>query len=402
MKLEDFPMRKTAILDRLQGTGGDKWELYLKARALVAEGRDIIEVTIGEPDVPMPVELIDAASTAMHQGRTNYADGRGELELREALAAHSTKTRGRSFSVHDILCFPGTQTSLFSVFMGVAEAGDEVLVGDPMYATYEGVIRASGAKVVPVPLRFENGFRLSVDDLRQHVTKNTTAILLTTPHNPTGAILNEADIAEIGAFAKEHDLWIVSDEVYDQLVFEGNVFYSPLSNPDLSDRTIAVSSISKSHAAPGFRSGWCVGPSEFIERLLPFSEAMLFGNQPFIADMTAQAIRDGSSVAKGMRERFAARAAMLVDRLSKETSLKTIMPQAGMFAMVDVSSTGLSGREYALDLLEKFEVAVMPGSSFGTTVENWVRVALTIADEPFEEACNRIIKHSKSFEGRRS
>lgn len=395
-------MRKTAILDRLQGTGGDKWELYLKARDLVAEGRDIIELTIGEPDVPMPVELIDVASAAMHQGRTNYADGRGELGLREALADHYTKTRGRSFGVGDILCFPGTQTSLFSVLMGVAEAGDEVLIGDPMYATYEGVVRACGAKVVPVPLRPENGFRLSVDDLRAHVSDKTTAILLTTPHNPTGAILSEADIADIGAFAKEHDLWIVSDEVYDQLVFEGNMFYSPLSNPDLRDRVIGVSSISKSHAAPGLRSGWCVGPSEFIERLLPFSEAMLFGSQPFIADMTAQAIRDGSSVAKGMKERFTARAAMLVDRLSKETNLKARMPQAGMFAMVDVSSTGLSGRDYALDLLEKYEVAVMPGSSFGTTVENWVRIALTIDDVAFEEACNRIIEHSKSFEGARS
>jgi len=267
-------MRKTAILDRLQGTGGDKWELYLKARELVAEGRDIIELTIGEPDVPTPVELIDAACDAMRQGRTNYSNGRGEVGLREALAEHYTKTRGREINIGEILCFPGTQTSLFSVLMGIAETGDEVLVGDPMYATYEGVIRATGAKVVSVPLRPENGFRLSVDDLRARVNENTTAILLTTPHNPTGAILSEADIADIGAFAKEHDLWIVSDEVYDQLVFEGNTFYSPLSHSDLSDRVLAVSSISKSHAAPGFRSGWCVGPSEFIERLLPFSEAM--------------------------------------------------------------------------------------------------------------------------------
>ena len=392
-------MRRTAILDRLQGTGGDKWELYLKARELVVEGHDIIELTIGEPDVPTPVELVGSACEAMRQGRTNYCNGRGEVGLREALADHYTTTRGRKFGVGDFLCFPGTQTSLFSVLMGIAETGDEVLVGDPMYATYEGVIRASGATVVPVPLRPENGFRLSVDDLRERVSENTTAILLTTPHNPTGAILSETDIAEIGAFAKEHDLWIVSDEVYDQLVFNGNEFYSPLSNADLSDRVIAVSSISKSHAAPGFRSGWCVGPSEFIERLLPFSEAMLFGNQPFIADMTEQAIRDGSSVVEGMGKRYAARAALLVERLSNETKLKALMPQAGMFAMVDVSSTGLSGCNYALELLENAGVAVMPGSSFGTTVENWVRVALTIDDGVFEEALNRIIKHSNGFDG---
>ena len=373
--------------------------MYLKARELVADGRDIVELTIGEPDVPTPTELIDVACDAMRQGRTNYSNGRGEVGLRETLAEHYTKTRGREFGVEEILCFPGTQTSLFSVLMGIAETGDEVLVGDPMYATYEGVIRASGAKVVSVPLRPENEFRLSVDDLRERVSQNTTAILLTTPHNPTGAILTEADITEIGAFAKEHDLWIVSDEVYDQLVFDGNAFYSPLSNSDLSDRVIAVSSISKSHAAPGFRSGWCVGPSEFIERLLPFSEAMLFGNQPFIADMTEQAIRKGSSVVGGMGKRYAARAALLVERLSNETSLKARMPQAGMFAMVDVSSTGLSGRDYAFDLLGNVGVAVMPGPSFGATVENWVRVALTIDDGLFEEALSRIIEHSKRFDG---
>lgn len=392
-------MKETSILNRLQGTGGDKWELHLKARELVGKGQDIIELTIGEPDVATPSKLVDVANEAMLKGRTTYSNGRGEPGLRDALATHYTTTRGRTFSAQNFLCFPGTQTSLFAVLMGIAETGDEVLVGDPMYATYEGVIRASGARVVPVPLRPENGFRISVEDMRARVSDKTSAILLTTPHNPTGAILTETDIAEIGAFAKEHDLWVVSDEVYDQLVFEGNEFHSPLAYDAMSERTIAVSSISKSHAAPGFRSGWCVGPSDFIERLLPLSEAMLFGNQPFIADMTEAAIRDGSSVAEGMCQRFATRAHLLSKSLSQQTGLKVVMPQAGMFAMVDVSETGLSGRDYAFDLLEKFNVAVMPGISFGTTVENWVRVALTIDDDQFEEACRRIINHAQSFKG---
>jgi arginine:pyruvate transaminase len=273
-----------------------------------------------------------------------------------------------------------------------------VLVGDPMYATYEGVIRASGAKMVPVPLRAEHGFRMQAADIAGRVTERTRAVLLTTPHNPTGAILTAADIDAIGEVAEKHDFWIVSDEVYEDLVFDGATFVSPLSRPALAERVIAVSSISKSHAAPGFRSGWCVGSRAFNEALLPLSETMLFGNQPFIADMTEQAVRDGSPVAAGMRQRFAARAGLLDRRLSAETPLTVHRPEAGMFAMINTAATGLSGRDYALDLLENAGVAVMPGTAFGDSLTDWVRVALTIEDAAFGRAIDRIVSHFHALE----
>ncbi|SLN50385.1 Arginine--pyruvate transaminase AruH [Roseovarius litorisediminis] len=391
-------MKHTAITKRLAGLGGAKWEVYLKAKDLVAQGRDIIEMTIGEPDVPTPDTLIDAATDAMHRGRTTYSSGRGEAGLRAALAEQYTRSAGRDITADQVLCFPGTQTALFAVLMGVAEEGCEVLVGDPMYATYEGVIRASGADMIPVPLRPENGFRIHAKDIAARITPRTTAILLTTPHNPTGSVLTAADIDAVGALAVEHDLWIISDEVYQELIFDSSVFTSPLSRPELADRVIVVSSISKSHAAPGFRSGWCVGPEAFTQALLPLSETMLFGNQPFIADMTEKAIRDGSTVAPGMRARYAARADLLERRLSQESALKVHQPQAGMFAMIDVSATGLNGNDYALHLLEHGGVAVMPGASFGETLDSWVRIALTVDDADFDAACDRIIKHASLLE----
>lgn len=391
-------MNHTAITKRLAGLGGAKWEVYLKAKELAAQGRDIIEMTIGEPDVATPGTLIDATIDALHRGRTTYSSGRGEAGLCAALAERYTRSTGRTITNDQVLCFPGTQTSLFAVLMGVAEAGCEVLVGDPMYATYEGVIRASGADVVAVPLRSENGFRISAADIAARITPRTSAILLTTPHNPTGAILTEADIEAIGKLAMEHDFWIISDEVYEELIFDGSAFSSPLSRPELADRVIVVSSISKSHAAPGFRSGWCVGPAAFTEALLPLSETMLFGNQPFIADMTEKAIRNGSSVARGMAARYAERASRLQQRLSQETRLRAHRPQAGMFAMIDVSATGMNGNDYALHLLEHGEVAVMPGTSFGKTVDNWVRVALTVDDAAFAAACDRIIEHANRLQ----
>lgn len=386
-------MKMTSVTERLAGLGGAKWELHLKARDLIHAGADIVEMTIGEPDVPVPESLIDAAVSSMNAGRTGYSNGRGEAGLLQALAERYTASRGRAFGPENFMCFPGTQTALFAVMAGVAETGDEVLVGDPMYATYEGVVRASGAQMVRVPLRPEHGFRMQASDVAERITPRTRAIFLNTPHNPTGAILTEAEITAIGDLALQHDLWIISDEVYEELIFNGADFVSPLGHSGLKDRVIAVSSISKSHAAPGFRSGWCVASEAFCEALLPYSESMLFGNQPFIADMTEQAVRQGSEVAAGMVARFAARADLIADRLQNETGLIVQKPDAGMFAMVDVSSTGMDGDAYAWSLLDA-GVAVMPGSAFGEGLRGWVRLALTINDDDLARALDRIVTHA--------
>ncbi len=308
-------MRYAPVTERLAGLGGAKWEVHARARQMKAQGRDVIELTIGEPDVPTPAELIEVASRSMTAGRTGYSNGRGEPGLVRALSARYTARLGRAIGTDQIMCFPGTQTTLYAIFTALVQSGDEVLVGDPMYATYEGVIAATGATTVPVPLRPEHGFRMQAADVAARITPRSRVLFLNTPHNPTGAILRADEVAALGELARAHDLWIVSDEVYEDLIFGDTPFTSPLADPGLAERTIAASSISKSHASPGFRSGWCVGPAEFCARLLPLSETMLFGNQPFIADMTAAGIAQGSPVAAGMVERFSRRADLLVARL---------------------------------------------------------------------------------------
>jgi arginine:pyruvate transaminase len=239
------------------------------------------------------------------------------------------------------------------------------LVGDPFYATYEGVIRASGAHRESVPLRAENGFRLTADDLEAAITPKSRVLLLNSPHNPTGAVLGAEEVARIGAVCKAHDLWIVADEVYEELVFEGK-FASPFDDPNLADRVIAVSSISKSHAAPGFRSGWAVGPHEFCERLLPLSETMLFGNQPFIADMTALRSIPICKHRRRCGDPTSAGPSLFADRL--EESLTGMVPPTDRRRACSSSSMfpapGLTARSFAWRLLEA-GVAVMPGSSFG-------------------------------------
>lgn len=387
-------MKFASITERLTGLGGAKWAVHMRARALAAEGRDIVQLTIGEPDVPPVDALLDDASAAMRAGRMGYSNGMGEPVLRAALARRYSASTGRDIHPDQVMCLPGTQTSLFTTLMGLVEAGDEVLLGDPMYATYEGCIRASGATMAPVPLSPDNGFRLRAADIAKRITPRSRAILLNTPHNPTGAVLTRQDIRDIGALAREHDLWIISDEVYEELIFDGVPFASPLAEPDLAERTVIISSISKSHAAPGFRSGWAIGSREFTSTLLTLSETMLFGSQPFLADATANAVAAPSSVAPGMRQRFAARAGYLATRLEAESALTVSRPQAGMFALIDISSTGMDATSYAFDLLETAGVAVMPGTSFGATLDNWVRVALTAPDAALQTACDRIVAHA--------
>jgi arginine:pyruvate transaminase len=383
-------MRYASVTERLAGLGGAKWAVHTRARALAAEGRDIIELTIGEPDVPTPPELVEAAASAMRAGRTGYSNGRGEPGLVNALAARYSARRGRAFGPDQVICLPGTQTALYAVLMALAEAGDAVLVGDPAYATYAGLVAATGARLVPVPLRAEHGFRMQAADLAAALVPGARVLLLNTPHNPTGAVLRPADIAALGAVATAHDLWIVCDEVYEDLVFPGVPFASPLDDPALADRTVVVASISKSHAAPGFRSGWCVGPAAFCARLLPLAETMLFGNQPFIADMTAAAVSAPSPVAAGMAARFARRAALIRDRLDGVAGLRVHVPEAGMFALIDVRATGMTGEGFAMALLDRAGVAVMPGESFGTALAGWVRVALTQDDTRTAAGCDRI------------
>lgn len=383
-------MRYASVTRRLAELGGAKWEIHASAKAMAAAGQEVISLTIGEPDVPPPPELLARAQSAIEAGRYAYSNGRGEPCLLAALSARYTGRTGRPIGPNQIMAFPGTQTALYAVLTGLVGPGDEVLVGDPMYATYEGVIVAHGACAVPVPLRPEHGFRMQAEDVAARITPATRVLFLNTPHNPTGAVLTAEDVRALGEVAKAHDLWILSDEVYEELIFGGGGFASPLHLADLAERTIVVSSISKSHAAPGFRSGWAVGPAEFTSRLLPVAETMLFGNQPFIADMTALAVSRPSTVAPGMAERFARRARLIKQALAGQNALHVHEPGAGMFTVVDIRATGLSGEEFARRLLAEERVAVMPGESFGPALNGWLRLSLTRSDAEVAEACRRI------------
>ena len=389
-------MRFASISGRLKGLGSDKWAVHIEGAKRRARGEDVIMLSIGEPDFAAPTAIIDVAERQMRSGRTRYSSGRGEPEVLAAIADHYSARTGRRISTSQVMFLPGTQTALFVAFMTLVEKGDDVLVPDPYYATYEGVIAATGARLVPVPLDPEKNFHLDAEGLNGAATANARALLLNTPSNPTGAVLSREEIASIGDVCIRRDLWIVCDEVYASLVYDGE-FASPLDDPKLCDRTIVVSSLSKSHAMPGFRCGWAVGPEEFSAALLPLSETMLFGSQPFLEDATAFALGREFEECRAMRAAYIRRAKVLVERLRNAPGISVHMPEGGMFVMADVRRTGLSGNEFAMGLLDAENVVTMPGESFGQAARGHIRISLTATEDEIAEASKRIARHARKL-----
>lgn len=383
-------MRYAKITERLQGLGSEKWAVHVEGKERQARGEKLIFLSIGEPDAAVPESIMDVADRQMRAGRTRYSNGRGEPQVLRALSSLYSKRTGRHVTPSQFLFLPGTQTALYVAFMGIVDIGDEVLLPDPYYATYEGVIAAAGGIPVPVRADPDRGFHIDAKDLARSITTRTRALLLNTPGNPTGTVFTADEIARIGALCREHDLWIVSDEVYATLTYGNTVFVSPFDDASLEERTIVVSSVSKSHAMPGFRCGWIAASEEFCEHILPMSETMLFGSQPFLEDATAFALENYFPEVEEMKVNYEKRARALVAGLKGARTISARMPEGGMFVMVDVRKTGLTGDEFARRLLAEEAVVTMPGESFGEGGAGHLRVALTVDEAQIAEASRRI------------
>jgi len=385
-------MRFAAITGRLAGLGSEKWAVHIAGKRRAAHGEKMIFLSIGEPDLPPPAAIMDMAERQMRAGRTRYSNGRGEPEVLAALSRMYSRRTGRTITPQQFLFLPGTQTALYAAMMTLIDLGHEVLMADPYYATYEGVIAAAGGVPVPVRVNPDHGFHLKAADLEKAITPRTRVLLMNTPSNPTGAVFTAEEIARIGRLCEKHDLWIVSDEVYATLTYGNAVFASPFDMAELEKRTVVVSSVSKSHAMPGFRCGWIAASEEFCARALPITETMLFGSQPFLEDATAFALDNHFPEIDEMKRTYERRARAVVAGLKGAKTVSARMPEGGMFVMVDVRKTGLSGEVFAMKLLTEENVVTMPGESFGAGGAGHLRVSLTVDEDQIKEACKRIVK----------
>ena len=387
--MKNTPSRFAPISDRLSGLGAAKWAVHIEGLERAAAGKRVTFLSIGEPDLPPPASVLDQAVASMRGGRLKYAAGQGEQVALDAIATHLSRRSGQNVSPDQIVYTAGTQNGLCTALLTLVQTGDEVLVPDPYYATYEGLVAASGATFVPVPTLPEDGFHVTAKQIEAAITPQSRVLLLNTPSNPTGAVLSQKEIDEIGEVCERHDLWIVVDEVYADLTY-GAPFCSPFDRPQLRHRTLAVSSISKSHALPGFRAGWIASPLEVTPRLVLVAEAMLFGSQPFIEDALAVALSQRHPEVERLRSSFQERALQLVSSFDGSTAAKARMPEGGMFIMVDIRETKMSGEEFAWKLINEHDIVVMPGESFGKGGAGHIRLALTNEATVLREAGSRI------------
>jgi len=330
--------------------------------------------------------------------RTGYAPMVGYPAVRQAIAARVARRTGQPCGADNVVVVPGAQGGLYCVLQCLAGPGDEVIVPEPIYATYEGVVGASGARMVTVPLRADRGFHPDLDALAAAVTPRTRVLWINSPHNPTGAVFTRAEVEGIAALCRKHDLWLLSDEVYEDLAFTGP-HVGAWSLPGMAERTVVVSSLSKSHAIPAFRLGWVVGPPPLIRHLANLLLSMTYGSPAFIQDGALIALsRDLPEVA-ALREDYRRRAGLLSRLLRDAPGCRVVEPEGGMFVLLDARATGVDAASFALRLLEAEAVAVLPCDGFGASAAGHLRIALSADDARLADAGRRIVRFARSLAG---
>lgn len=382
-------MRFSSLVDRISGERVDAWKIHSAALEAAERGEDVIILSVGDPDFATPSVITERAVEALRAGDTHYADVSGRGELRQEIADLHTRQSGQAVSADNVIVVAGAQNGLFAVALCLCEAGDEILVPEPMYLTYEASIRAGGATLVPVPVSAASGFRLDPAALAAAVTPRTRAIFLATPCNPTGTVMTRAELEAVADIARQHDLWVVADEVYGSLTFE-HAHLSIAALPGMAERTVTLSSLSKSHAMPGWRLGWAVGPSSLIDHMGRLALCMLYGLPGFIQEAARVAIAEHEPIAKQMRDTYRRRRDVTYDLLRNVEGLHCLLPEAGMFMMIDVRATGLTAAEFSWGLFRQTGVSVLDAQAFGASAAGFLRFGFVVDETRLVEACRRI------------
>lgn len=395
-KLEN-DLRFSSFVDRIAGEGAEAWKIHDAARQAKARGEDILMLSIGDPDFATPTPICDAAIAAIRAGDTHYTDMAGRERLRDGIVRRHNLLSGLNFDADNVLILSGAQCALFSTALCIAGAGEEVIILDPAYVTYEAVVRASGARLVRVAQPAETGFRPDFAAIEAAITGQTRAMLITNPNNPTGVVMTQAELEGIADIARRHDLWVVSDEVYGDLVFEGR-HHAIAGLPGMAERTVTVGSLSKSHAMTGWRVGWAIGPKPLMTHLDNLALAMLYGSPGFIQEAAIAAIDAGESVVADMRDTYRRRRDRAIEALSGVQGLRCAIPQSGMFLMADIRGLGITSSAFAWGLLREQGVSVLDASPFGACAQGHIRMSFTLSEAQTSEACRRIAAYAQALE----
>ncbi len=365
------------------------FEVLARAQALEAEGLEVIHLEIGEPDFDTSKNICDAAVEALGKGYTHYCNAQGLAELRKVIAEEVGRAHGISVDPNWIVVTPGAKPIMFYAILALLEKGDEAIYPNPGFPIYESVITFSGAKAVPIPLREELDFRLDVDELKSKVTERTKLIIINSPQNPTGGVLEEDDIHTIAELAQEYDITVFSDEVYDHIVYEAKP-YSIVRVPGMLNNTILLNGFSKTYAMTGWRLGYAVMPPELVTHVVRLIVNSVSCTAPFTQYAGIEALTGPQDQVTKMVAEFKKRRDLMVDGLNEIPGIKCCRPRGAFYVFPNVKEVGMDSKRFADYLLNEAGVATIDGAAFGKYGEGYLRLAYATSQENIMKALERI------------
>jgi aminotransferase len=352
----------------------------------VASYENVTKLTVGEPDFDTPPHIVEAAVRSLHSGNTRYTPNAGQPEYRRAIADRYSREWDVPLTEQNVMVTVGAAEALFLAFSVVLEAGDEILVPDPGYPNYAGQVHLLGAKAVPVPLRPDAGFRMRADDVRPLLTPRTKALLINSPSNPLGVTLTRPELDELVQFAKEHGLFIVSDEVYERIVYDGLGHTSIAQVDPEFHHWLVVNSLSKAYAMTGWRTGFVIGPEGLIAPMPHIQEGVASCVPGFIQDAGIAALEGPDDSVDHMVAEYQRRRDFALSTLATIPGIECYVPEGAFYLFTDIRPTGLSSLEFTTKLLDQHRVAVVPGTAFGESGEGFIRMSYAANIETIDAA----------------
>ncbi|MCK4795227.1 MAG: pyridoxal phosphate-dependent aminotransferase, partial [Desulfobacteraceae bacterium] len=382
--------------DRMERLGTEgAFEVLARAKKLEAKGKSVIHLEIGEPDFDTPKNICEAGKKAIDSGLTHYCPSGGVPEARKVVAEYFSRTRGVDVTVENVIIMPGAKPLIFNAIFALVNAGDEVIYPNPGYPIYKSVIDYCGGKAVPMYLKEEVGFRFSVDELKALVTSKTKMIIINSPQNPTGSVLTATDLEAIYALAEEHDLWIMTDEIYSRIVYE-NEFQSICRVPGALKRTVAIDGMSKTYSMTGWHLGYGIMPASLTDVQTKLAINNFSCTATFSQYAMIEALSGSQDAVDMMVAEFYRRRDVFVKGLNAIKGVTYTNPLGAFYVFPNISATGIPSNELATRLLDEAGIAGLSGTAFGSFGEGFLRFSYANSVENIKEA---LVRFEKFLEG---
>ncbi len=370
------------------------FEVLAKARALEAKGKDIVHLEIGEPDFDTPANIIEAATDALHNGWTHYGPSAGLPELRQVVAEYITRTRGVPVTAEEVVIVPGAKPIIFFAILALVEEGDEVIYPNPGFPIYESMINFMGARAVPIHLREERDFSLDVNELASLITDRTRLVIINSPQNPTGGVLEAKDIRDIAAAIGDRDIMVFADEIYSRLIYDGE-HHSIFSLPGWRERTVLLDGFSKTYAMTGWRLGYGVMRADLARHFSRLATNAHSCTASFTQVAGIEALRGDQGSVDKMNAEFRRRRDFFVAGLNRIPGFSCRLPKGAFYVFPNIKATRWTSKKLADALLEDAGVACLAGTSFGSCGEGYLRLSVANSIENLGKALQRIEEWAK-------